>query len=86
MIPVVECDLTMLGSTLVLKTGDAIRLRAANAKGESMLRNGNVWTVLRVEPIVLALNLAAGVLIKQDKEVRWLAFTDPNVYIEPCHN
>jgi len=86
MIPVMECDVSMLNSTLVLKTGDAVRLRAINAVGEAMLKRGNVWTVLRVEPCVLALDLAAGVLIKRDKEVRWLAFTDPNVCIEPCHN
>lgn len=72
---------------LILKSGDAIRLRALSPKGEALLQQeGELWTVLRVEASTLALNFDAGLLIKAAKHgaKKWLAFSDPHVYVELC--
>jgi len=75
---------------LILKPGDPIRLRSLTAVGAAWLeRDGNLWTVLRVEACALPLELQAGLLIATDNagtKAKWLAFSDPNVYIEPCSN
>lgn len=75
---------------LAIKLGDAIKLHPLSDEGAAMLkREGSLWTVLRVEASVLALDLEAGLLIAMDKKgkkARWLSFSDPDVYIELCHN
>jgi hypothetical protein len=75
---------------IVLRPGDAVKLKALSADGAAMLlQEGSLWTVLRVEASVLALDLEPGLLIAADKQgtrARWLAFSDPDVYIEPCLN
>ena len=72
---------------LQLKSGDAIRLYAITKEGEEALqREGNLWTVIRVEAAALALSMDAGLLIAQGTKKKWLAFSDPDVYVEKCRN
>lgn len=72
---------------LILKPGDAVRLRPITPDGEKIVkRDGDIWKVIRLNVHYAYCIGGAGVLVTTGKRSMWIKFGDQNVYIEALSN